>query len=310
MTSLVDEVQSGGDNLDSITTILREEGNDDAAASKIDSLESIVPNEIMTKTETSSNFGLRPDNQSIRLRNLSNPKYRYQEFFERQFLNRDKRFHQYEHEFRTGLNTTAGALGLRHGDIWNKNNITDTIRLFVRQRHRYERLNNESHISRGFIGEAGDLPIHDSHSEVDPRSDHDHSITKLSTRHNLKYMHLDSTTLDMLFEALAGDYIINHICLSNSRLASLSRMLCSSLSTMRCLTSLDLSQNCLTDDSILSNFIPVLPQMVRLELLSFSGNRLTIHSALPLVESVMIMASFRWLRLVDLSYAIMKLNDS
>ena len=131
MTSVVDEVQSGGDNLDSITTILREEGNDDAAASKIDSLESIVPNEIMSKTETSSNFGLRPANQSIRFRNLSNPKYRYQEFFERQFLNRVKRFHQYEHELRTGFNTTAGALGLRHGDIWNKNNITDAIRLFV-----------------------------------------------------------------------------------------------------------------------------------------------------------------------------------
>jgi Leucine-rich repeat (LRR) protein len=71
---------------------------------------------------------------------MLNPDYNFEHFYELQREKREERLAQYEHERRTGENTSNGCKGLQSGDVWNRNNITDIIKLIKRQQQRREKI--------------------------------------------------------------------------------------------------------------------------------------------------------------------------
>lgn len=214
-------------------------------------------------------------------------------FFDRQKQRKSIRLQQYKNELMTGINMTMGALSLRIGDVWNKDNITDMIRLVKRQN---AALANQDNASQ-FI-QTSKLPGElDRKKHIEAKNLY-RPITKLSTYHNLKYMDLTSWDINLLLSSLNGDYIITHICLSNKRLHMLSPIVYASFQSMQSLRSIDLSQNCLTDAAMITGLVPIIQSCKQLETLSLAGNRLSISSAKLLIEKVMEMPKFRWIRSV------------
>lgn len=112
-------------------------------------------------------------------------------------------------------------------------------------------------------------------------------ITVVSTQSNLKYMKLGQHNIERLIEEFRNDDIIAKLSLANARVKYLSSGMCQCISSMKNLKYLDLSQNCIDDESVkyLVEMFQTSASNSSLEKLVLAGNRITGVGARTLVES-------------------------
>ena len=112
-------------------------------------------------------------------------------------------------------------------------------------------------------------------------------ITTLSTKGNLKYMHVGDQGAALLAQALKGDHIITRLTLSAARIGSSGiQAIGRAMPFMHALTYLDLSQNCI-EDGVVVELAQGLKRSHSLQRINLAANRISDSGARMLVRTAL-----------------------